>query len=205
MIPGEESYQSVSQTHTQTSKSHFISRSSPSSPRRSRRNHHSSSTPPLSPIADNSNQKDFSATMTPHSNSSNKPRSHLPKLSRTQPIQTRAQPIDNSELDKYVKMAVNSGAHLEAKSAFGYTAFARACEYGYLSIAQFLLSKGADINTTNSDGFTPLFYAARDGNIKILQLLLLSGANKYIRNVSGKQAIDYAKEKNIKQILQDYS
>ena len=104
-----------------------------------------------------------------------------------------------------VKMAVNSGAHLEAKSAFGYTAFARACEYGYLSIAQFLLSKGADINTTNSDGFTPLFYAARDGNIKILQLLLLSGANKYIRNVSGKQAIDYAKEKNIKQILQDYS
>ena len=107
MIPGEESYQSVSQTHTQTSKSHFISRSSPSSPRRSRRNHHSSSTPPLSPIADNSNQKDFSATMTPHSNSSNKPRSHLPKLSRTQPIQTRAQPIDNSELDKYVKMAVN--------------------------------------------------------------------------------------------------
>ncbi|MEO5957384.1 MAG: ankyrin repeat domain-containing protein [Nitrospiraceae bacterium] len=58
-----------------------------------------------------------------------------------------------------VRLLLNSGARVDARTAFGRTALHEAALYGLPEIAALLISRGADVNAKNPRGETPLFYA----------------------------------------------
>lgn len=64
-----------------------------------------------------------------------------------------------------------------SKNKGGFTALHYAASYGYLEIAELLLSKNADVNAKNSEGITPLHYAASYDHKDVVQLLLSNKAN----------------------------
>jgi ankyrin repeat protein len=59
-----------------------------------------------------------------------------------------------------------------SKNKEGFTALHYAASYGYLEIAELLLTKNADVNAKTSKGDTPLHYAASYGHKDIAELLL---------------------------------
>lgn len=56
--------------------------------------------------------------------------------------------------------------------------FGWACEYGHLTVVEFLLSRGVRADTTvRADGVTPLHWAAIGGHREIVAMLLERGAD----------------------------
>ena len=58
------------------------------------------------------------------------------------------------------------------KDEFGYTPLKYACEYGHLSIAQYLLSKGANIKIKDLNGNSLIHFASKGGLLSIVQYLI---------------------------------
>lgn len=73
-----------------------------------------------------------------------------------------------------------------SKNREGFTALHYAASYGYLEIAELLLTKNADVNAKASKGDTPLHYAASYGHKDIEELLLSNKANVNIGDGIGR-------------------
>jgi ankyrin repeat protein len=73
-----------------------------------------------------------------------------------------------------------------SKNRDGSTALHYAASYGFLEIAELLLTKNADVNAKNSEGSTPLHYASSYGHKDIAELLLSNKANANIGDGIGR-------------------
>jgi ankyrin repeat protein len=102
-----------------------------------------------------------------------------------------------------VKLLLDKGADINAKSGDGYTALILASAYGhaksgyiilnknifaspnrYTEIVKLLLDKGADINERDSDNATALLRASQNGLMEVVKLLLNKGADVNVRNIN---------------------
>ena len=76
-----------------------------------------------------------------------------------------------------------------------------ACQWGAISVVQYLVSRGADLNPRDLRGNTPMHYAASWARANIVVYLLSLGANKNIRNHRGQTPYDVARNNCIKRLL----
>jgi ankyrin repeat protein len=90
--------------------------------------------------------------------------------------------LDNTEL---VKLLIDRGADVKAKSDLGSTPLHSAAERGNLEIAEILIAHGADVNAKINGGTTPLHQAAWGGAEAVMKLLLSKGAEADARRSDG--------------------
>ncbi len=64
-----------------------------------------------------------------------------------------------------VKLLIEHGANVNAKSSVGNTALTYACCGGYEDVVRILLDAGADVEHQNDNGHTPLMEAASCGHV----------------------------------------
>ncbi|KAA0701963.1 Ankyrin repeat and protein kinase domain-containing protein 1 [Triplophysa tibetana] len=79
----------------------------------------------------------------------------------------------------------------EQEAQSGRTALHLACSYGYLKIAQLLVSKGADLNKTDDQQSTSLHLAADEGHYRVVRLLANSGADVKAQDERSYSALHY--------------
>jgi len=95
----------------------------------------------------------------------------------------------NGDLAK-VRLLLDRNPNLAfSKNRDGSTALHYAASYGFLEIAELLLTKNADVNAKNSTGDTPLHYASSSGHKDIAELLLSNKANADIGDGIGRTAL----------------
>ena len=104
---------------------------------------------------------------------------------------------------------VASGADVNARDRFGYSALMYAAGGGHSAVVEMLLSSGADVRAKNRNGLTCLdlavarghstiagllrnasfFHAARDGDVRLLSELLDAGADVNAQHTDGWTAL----------------
>lgn len=94
-------------------------------------------------------------------------------------------------VDMLLTTSDSGGAYMcivNDRSESGWTALMASSFWGYLDIAELLISKGANLNHRDFEGNTALIWAAIRGNLKVIQLLISHGADIDIRSNSGSHA-----------------
>ena len=71
-----------------------------------------------------------------------------------------------------VKLLLDNGADVHARSDGGWTALLNAAEKGYDDIVSLLLRWNANVNAATSSGMTALHWSARYGHMKLVKVLL---------------------------------
>ncbi|KAI2492666.1 serine/threonine kinase [Fragilaria crotonensis] len=102
----------------------------------------------------------------------------------------------DGNLDK-VRDLLKSGANVNAKDEYGYTALIRASMFGHLEVVRFLLvHDGVDVNTKNDFGVAALIAASKKGRLEVVRALLKhDGVDVNIKNDHGATALIIAIEK----------
>jgi len=100
-----------------------------------------------------------------------------------------------------VKLLIEKGAEINVPNREGKTPLHRT---GLQDIALFLVNSGADINALDFNGDTPMHKAVRNNWSKLVVQLLARGAEVNVMNLYGETPLKLAKEKYIKQLLEDY-
>ena len=99
---------------------------------------------------------------------------------------------ENNDIQR-VRELLDSGADINFKDRYGFTALIRATAEGHTEMVRLLLDYGADINYQNRNGLIALIIASASGYTEIVRLLLEKGADPTIRNnISGMTALDQA-------------
>jgi 26S proteasome non-ATPase regulatory subunit 10 len=93
---------------------------------------------------------------------------------------------DHGDLAKVRRLLDRNPNLAFSKNREGFTALHYAASYGYLEIAELLLTKNADVNAKTSKGDAPLHYAASYGHKDIVELLLSNKANIDVRDGIGR-------------------
>ena len=101
------------------------------------------------------------------------------------------------KFSKIVKLLIDNGADVNAKTENGNTALMYACENSNsVEVVKFLIDNGADVNLKNNGGMTALM-SASDVSHELIELLIKSGARVNEVDDNGKSALMYACEKHI--------
>ena len=106
-----------------------------------------------------------------------------------------------------VKMLLDSGANVNAKSDVGWTPLMWASANGHINIVSMLISDGADINAKTNDGRTSLLMAAWNGHKDIVMLLLDAKADANIKDFNGWTPLTLAlrnEHKDVVELLKKY-
>jgi len=101
-----------------------------------------------------------------------------------------------------VKILIENGAQLDAKSKDGAPALSVAAHSGHLPVVKVLLERGASVDETNDQGGTALRSAADGGYLGIVRLLLKRRADPDTEDIFGKLPIDYARENGHHEIVE---
>ena len=105
---------------------------------------------------------------------------------------------------KGVKLLLKYRTNPNIQNRDGRTALHRAVVHGHEECVKLLLKHGGDPNIQNMDGRTALHWPSYWGYTEIIKLLLVYGANPNIKNKDGETAFDVAKNKECKEILQNW-
>jgi ankyrin repeat protein len=89
-----------------------------------------------------------------------------------------------------VRLLLEKGADVEAKTTFGETALPIAARGGHEAVVRLLLEKGADVEANN--GWTALHWAAGVGHEAVVRLLLEKGADVEAKTDNGGTALHEA-------------
>lgn len=100
-----------------------------------------------------------------------------------------------------VRILIEKGAEVNAKSDKGHNAMSFASRYGHLGVVQYLLNHGAEVNITNNNGWTPLLKAARGGHLAVVDYLLAHDADIRSRNSAGLDALALARRYKHKKVV----
>jgi ankyrin repeat protein len=89
-----------------------------------------------------------------------------------------------------VKLLLNAGADIEAKTNSGITALMEAAESNEEKVVELLLDRGADIHAKDNDGSTALMIVAvQQGCKEMVELLLDRGADIHAKDNDGSTAL----------------
>jgi ankyrin repeat protein len=91
-----------------------------------------------------------------------------------------------------VKLLLEKGAELEAKTTYGQTPLSRAAGNGHEAVVKLLLEKGAELETKDKNGWTPLSCAAKNGHEAVVKLLLEIGAELEAVDNDGQTPLSWA-------------
>ena len=72
----------------------------------------------------------------------------------------------------------------------------RACQYGRLNVAKFLIERGAKLEAGDKDSFTPLMCAVWKGKKDTVKYLLDQGAQWSVLDINNKTVLHVAVEEN---------
>jgi ankyrin repeat protein len=75
-----------------------------------------------------------------------------------------------------VRAALEAGAAVDARDAFGDTALNHASRNGHLEVVDLLLAAGADVENVGAADMTALMQAATAGHVGVVRRLLAAGA-----------------------------
>jgi hypothetical protein len=76
-----------------------------------------------------------------------------------------------------LKELLDKGADVNAKTQYGATALAYACDKGHIEVVKLLLERGANVNVKDTFyGEVPLGWALQKNNVEIVKLLIEKGA-----------------------------
>ena len=76
-----------------------------------------------------------------------------------------------------VKVLLDNGVDVNAKTRYGATALSYACDKGHIEVVKLLIDRGADVNSKDTFyGEVPLGWALSKDHIQIVKLLLDKGA-----------------------------
>jgi ankyrin repeat protein len=75
-----------------------------------------------------------------------------------------------------VKLLVERGADVNAKTTDGRTALIFACNMGMTEVVKLLVERGADVNAKTTDGHTPLSVAVNENHPQLAAYLSTVGA-----------------------------
>jgi len=91
-----------------------------------------------------------------------------------------------------VKLLIEAGADVNAKSNEGDTALHDTVLKNRVEIARMLIKAGADVNAKYNEGNTALHWAARLNNVKIVRILIEAGSDVNEKDNDGDTALYYA-------------
>ncbi len=100
------------------------------------------------------------------------------------------------------EVIIKSGANLNFKDVYGFTALHYCAKMNNIEIAKLLIENKADVNILNLSKEAPLHVAARYNHQEIVKLLLENKADKTLLNDSGKTPYDIARENNSIKVLE---
>jgi ankyrin repeat protein len=103
--------------------------------------------------------------------------------------------------DALVRLLLDSGAFIEAKTKDGHTALHLAAANAYVNVVQILLQYGANVNTRDHKQMTPLMAAALRNKYWMVHLLLVMGADVGARDKDGETALELHQNKAASKIL----
>lgn len=109
----------------------------------------------------------------------------------------------SSGYTEVVRILLENGANIEAKTSMSRTPLHIACMRGNMPIVEILVENNANINTTDNDFNTPLHYVCEHGFIDILKFLLDHSPEVSIKNHAGLTCIDVANNVGIRKIFED--
>jgi len=98
--------------------------------------------------------------------------------------------------DETVKVLIEAGANVSARTKTGELPIFRAAAYGRLDAVKLLLDGGADVSARSNTGQTTLFWAARKGKVEAITFLISVGASVKAKDDGGRTAIFLASEYN---------
>ncbi|MHC9538749.1 MAG: ankyrin repeat domain-containing protein [Vulcanimicrobiota bacterium] len=101
---------------------------------------------------------------------------------------------------KEVKVFIEKGAYVNARTPDGNVLLHRAVILGYKDIVELLISSGADVNVRGKDGVMPLHSACAGDHKEMVELLILKGADIYAKTIRGETPLDKAEENGNKEI-----
>jgi len=100
-----------------------------------------------------------------------------------------------------VKVELEAGADVNARSNTGSTALLAATLKSHDEIVDLLLGHGAEVDGRNTPGNTPLMVAVRNGDVAIVRLLLRNGADINVTNKRGESPFSIARASGNKEII----
>lgn len=127
--------------------------------------------------------------------------------------------LRQQKICEMLEVLIDSGADINAKDQFGYTALFLVTNNPYFrhpasvatvkehkKLVAMLLTKGADVNTKYENGNTPLHNAVgvsfQSDNLEVVELLIQSGADVNAKNSKGETPLKWAIEGKKKEIIQ---
>ena len=112
------------------------------------------------------------------------------------PIDVGATPLIYAKDQKIVRLLLDAGADVNARTSDRDTVLIRSASYASCEVIGALLNAGANVNLQNTTGDTALHYAAFNGRSDILQMLLGAGATVDTSNTGGYTALIWAADNN---------
>ena len=105
-----------------------------------------------------------------------------------------------------VKILLDAGWNMDAKTQAGYTPLYLAAEGRKLDTLKCLLLRGAKTDEKDSTlGYTPIHIASYHGHTDEVRFLLLCGANQGIKDFHGKTAIRVARNDKIRTVFREFN
>lgn len=103
-----------------------------------------------------------------------------------------------------VKMLLNAGAKVNAKSKSKQTPLSMIDGDATPELVRLLVERGADVNAQNDEGETPLMKATKEDRLEIVEVLLEAGADVHLKDKEDETVLDHTFNDKIEKLLKQY-
>lgn len=103
-----------------------------------------------------------------------------------------------------MKILIEAGSVLDAKSGIGRTPLHLASLRGNNEAVRILADHGASINCQDEDMYTPLHYASEFGNLESAEILVKKGADLSLKNNIGAKPSDITMNVDLRKLISRY-
>jgi ankyrin repeat protein len=101
-----------------------------------------------------------------------------------------------------LKLLIDNGADLNAKTKISSTLLHLAADCGHKDVIELLLDLGADVNAKDRLGYTPLIWASSGGHKEASELLIAKGADINFKDDTGMTSLHWAAKKGYKDVTE---
>ena len=105
---------------------------------------------------------------------------------------------------KIVKLLLDAKCDPNIKNNEKETPLHLASKRGYFDICKILIENGAILNQYNSENNSPIHYACMNNHVELIKYFLTKDLEVDSKNTYGKTAIDLTKNKEIKELINNY-